>query len=56
MKAKQEIKDALDTVIHAFENLIDRLFESAAMDVSADISVLRTILEQDGLMGDDLKN
>jgi len=56
MKAKQEIKDALDTVIHAFENLIDRIFESAAMDVSADISVLRTILEQDGLMGDDLKN
>jgi 5-bromo-4-chloroindolyl phosphate hydrolysis protein len=56
IKAKQEIKDALDTVNHAFENLLDSLFETAAMDVSTDISVLRTMLEQDGLVEDDYKN
>jgi 5-bromo-4-chloroindolyl phosphate hydrolysis protein len=53
INAKQEIKDALDTIIHAFENLLDGLFENAALDVSADISVLRTILAQDGLTQND---
>jgi 5-bromo-4-chloroindolyl phosphate hydrolysis protein len=53
INAKQEIKDALDTIIHAFENLLDGLFENAALDVSADISVLRTILAQDGLTHSD---
>lgn len=47
--AKNEIKDALDTINLAFENLLDSLFESAAWDVSTDISVLQTMLAQEGL-------
>jgi hypothetical protein len=33
----------------AFENLSDRLYQDVAMEVSADISVLQTLLAQEGL-------
>ena len=48
-KAKQEIEDTLDTIISAFEKLFDSMFEDAAMDISTDISVLETMLAQEGL-------
>ncbi|MBC7960487.1 MAG: 5-bromo-4-chloroindolyl phosphate hydrolysis family protein, partial [Vallitaleaceae bacterium] len=51
--AKSEIKNALDTINGAFENLLDSLFENAAWDVSTDISVLQTILAQEGLTDKD---
>lgn len=51
--AKFEIKDALDTINLAFENLFDNLFASQSMDISADISVLNTMLAQEGLTEQD---
>lgn len=51
--AKREIKDALDSINQAFENLFDSLFQSASMNVSADISVLQTMLAQEGLTEQD---
>ncbi|HEX3020946.1 MAG TPA: 5-bromo-4-chloroindolyl phosphate hydrolysis family protein [Lachnospiraceae bacterium] len=53
MTAKKEIEDTLDTINTAFENLLDSLFEDAAMDVSTDISVLQAMLAQEGLTQDD---
>ena len=47
--AKKEIEDTMDTINLAFENLLDGLFEDVAMDVSTDISVLETMLAQEGL-------
>lgn len=47
--AKKEIEDTLDTLNAAFEKLFDDLFRDAAWDVSTDISVLETLLAQDGL-------
>lgn len=47
--AKREIEETLDTINTAFENLLDSLFEDIVMDVSSDISVLETILAQEGL-------
>ncbi len=47
--AKKEIEGTLDTINLAFENLLDSLFEDAAMDISTDISVLQTMLAQEGL-------
>lgn len=47
--AKKEIESTLDTINLAFENLLDSLFQDAAMDVSTDISVLQTMLKQEGL-------
>ena len=39
----------MDTLNGAFENLLDSLFEDVAWDVSSDISVLQTMLAQEGL-------
>lgn len=47
--AKKEIEDTMDTINLAFENLLDDLFEEAALDISTDISVLQTMLAQEGL-------
>lgn len=48
-KSMREIEGALGSLKTAFEKMLDALFQDKAIDVSADISVLRTILAQDGL-------
>ena len=48
-KAKEEISQTLNTIIQAFENLLDSMYEDVAMDISTDISVLETMLKQEGL-------
>lgn len=53
--SKREIEETLDTLNQAFEKLLDELFSDTAMDVSSDISVLNTLLAQEGLAGDDFK-
>lgn len=52
--SKREIEDTLDTLNRAFEKLLDSVFADTAMDVSSDISVLNTLLAQEGLTEDDL--
>ena len=54
--SKQEIDTTLDTLNLAFEKLLDSVFQDTAMDVSSDISVLHTLLAQQGLTGDDFSN
>lgn len=49
--AKKEIENTLDTINEAFENLLDGFFRNTAWDVSTDISVLKTMLAQEGLTG-----
>ena len=49
---KKEIETAMDTINDAFEKLLDSLFEDLAWDVSSDISVMKTMLAQDGLTTD----
>lgn len=53
LASKREIEETLDTLNLAFEKLLDDLFEDTAMDVSSDISVLNTLLAQEGLTEDD---
>ena len=55
LSSKQEIEKTLDTLNTAFEKLLDSLFEEKAWDVSSDISVLNTMLAQEGLTEDDFK-
>ncbi len=52
--SKKEIEATLDTLNLAFDKLLDDLFADTALDVSSDISVLQTLLAQEGLTGDDL--
>ncbi len=49
VSSKQEIEKTLDTLNTAFEKLLDDLFMDTAWDLSSDISVLNTLLVQDGL-------
>lgn len=42
----------MDTINQAFVNLLNSLMEAERMDVSADISVMKSMLEQEGLSGD----
>ena len=54
--SKKEIEDTLDTLNQAFEKLLDSVFQDTAWDVSSDISVLHTLLAQEGLTDDDFAN
>lgn len=56
LNSKREIEKTLDTLNIAFEKLLDSLFEETAWDLSSDISVLHTMLAQEGLTDDQLKN
>lgn len=49
---KKEIEDTLDTINIAFEKLLDGLFEDTAWDISSDISVMKTMMAQEGLTGE----
>ena len=53
--AKKEIEETMDTINLAFENLLDGLFEDAAMDISTDISVMETMFAQEGLSQKNIK-
>lgn len=53
VSSKQEIRQILDTINEAFQNLMNSLYDDMAMDISADISVLKTMLRQEGLTGRD---
>lgn len=52
--SKREIEATLDTLNTAFEKLLDSIFKTTALDVSSDISVLNTLLAQEGLTDDEL--
>lgn len=49
---KKEIENSFDTLNQAFERLLDDLFQDTAWDISSDISVLNTMLAQDGYTDD----
>lgn len=55
ISSKREIEETLDTLNGAFEKLLDDLFQKTAWDVSSDISVLNTMLAQEGLGQEDFK-
>ena len=55
LSTKREIREALGTINEAFERLLDSLFQDMAWDISSDISVMKTMMAQDGLTGDRLR-
>ena len=46
-----EIEGMMETIAGAFETQLDSLFGEDAMDIAADISVMESILQQEGLSG-----
>ena len=51
-QTKMEIDAVMDTINEAFEKLLDSLFQDMAWDISSDISVMKTMMAQDGLTDD----
>lgn len=48
-QTKKEIDSAMDTINEAFEKLLDSMFQDMAWDISSDISVMKSMMAQDGL-------
>ena len=51
MSTKQNISNILDTLSIGYEQQLDQLFKSDAIDIASDISVLENLMKQDGLTG-----
>lgn len=49
---KQKINSMLDELCDGYEKQLDKLFENDAVDISADIEVMRKMMERDGLKDD----
>ncbi len=50
-KSKENIESILDLLVVGFEQQIDQLFRNESIDITADISVLETMMQKDGLSG-----
>ena len=48
-QTKNEIEATMDTICDAYENILDEMFDDIALDVSSDISVMKTMMQQDGI-------
>ncbi|MBP2025993.1 5-bromo-4-chloroindolyl phosphate hydrolysis family protein [Peptoniphilus stercorisuis] len=53
--AMVDIEYSMDTILYAMAKYLDDLYEHSSFDVKTDLSVLKTILSQDGLLEDDFK-
>ena len=54
-ETKQQVQEAMDMILKAFDRQLDAIYESDMLDVSTDIDVLETLLRQDGLVDTGLK-
>ncbi|MDD6551650.1 MAG: 5-bromo-4-chloroindolyl phosphate hydrolysis family protein [Lachnospiraceae bacterium] len=52
---KKEIEDSLDMINAACEKIFDEMFTDDAWDISSDINVMKRMMEQDGLVDNDMK-
>lgn len=50
-KSKENIESILDMLVSGYEQQVDQLFRHESMDISSEISVLETMMKQDGLNG-----
>lgn len=49
-KTKKSVENAMDIVLEAFKKQHDQLYQRDMLDVTTDISVLETLMKQDGLI------
>ncbi len=53
-EAKQKINHALDELADGYEKQLDKLFADDVVDITADIDVMRKMLQKDGLKEDEI--
>ena len=51
-EAKRKIEQTMDAIVEGFENQLDMLYQSDAMDVSSDIDVMSAMLKRDSAKSD----
>jgi len=49
-ETRAQIREAMDTVLKAFDKELDALYQDDMLDLSTDIDVMETMLRQDGLI------
>ena len=49
-ETRAQIREAMDTVLKAFDKQLDALYQDEMLDISTDIDVMETMLRQDGLI------
>ena len=54
-KAKDQISGVLDQLTESYERQLDKLFDTDVLDISADIDVMKKMLQNDGLTPDELE-
>ena len=52
---KTKVEDMLKTIVRAFEKQLDGLYGTDALDISADIQVMETLLAREGLTEPEMK-
>jgi len=52
---QDRIDAALDTILDSYNKFFDALFKNQALDIETDISVLETMLKNEGLINDDFE-
>ena len=50
-----KVESMMKTIVGAFEKQLDALYGTEALDISADITVLETMMAREGLIGEQLK-
>ena len=54
-ETRAQIREAMDTVLKAFDKQLDALYQDELLDISTDIDVMETMLRQDGLIDGGVK-
>lgn len=48
-QTRKEIEEAINTIVTAFENILEKLYEESEMDIASDIDALELSMKQDGI-------
>jgi 5-bromo-4-chloroindolyl phosphate hydrolysis protein len=48
-KTQKEIEESLETIIVAFENILEKMYEAHEMDIASDIAAMEIMMKQEGL-------
>ena len=51
----KRVEEMMDTIVAAFEKQLDSLYGADALDLSADMTVLETMMAREGLAGEQMK-
>ena len=54
-ETRAQIREAMGTVLKAFDKQLDALYQDEMLDISTDIDVMETMLKQDGLIENGVK-